>query len=227
MHDVMTADMVLECDQVCFSYAGGKPVFDHLNASFPADSFTLLKGPSGSGKSTLLRLLVRLEVPSSGTILFQGRPVDSYPPASLRKQIGYLQQSPTLVPGTVRHNLLLPFTFSGNRDLPPPDDRALRRDLDCLMLHEVSLDQSALELSVGQQQRLCLLRSLGLRPKALLLDEPTSALDSDGRHLAEELIREATKDTETTLIFVSHHDLESSIPHQRMLLSQGKIFQAP
>lgn len=219
----MAPETMLQCEQIRFSYPGGKLLFECLDATFAAGSFTLLQGSSGAGKSTLLRLLVRLEHPLAGVIRFQGSPLTAYQPAQLRKDIAYLQQTPSLIPGTVRANLLLPFTFRHNRNLVRPAEEQLRQDLNRLLLDQVRLDQPALELSIGQQQRLCLLRMLGLQPKMLLLDEPTSALDRHSRRIVEETIQDLSQRGKITVIYVSHHDFKPRIEHERMLLDQGKI----
>lgn len=221
----MSPETLLQCEQLTFSYPKGKPLFDRLNGSFATGSFTLLQGPSGAGKSTFLRLLVRLETPIDGIIRFQGSPLAAYQPARLRQAIGYLQQTPTLIPGTVRDNLLLPFTFRSNQKLAAPDDNGLRQALDRLLLDEVRLDQPALELSIGQQQRLCMLRTLALQPKILLLDEPTSALDNHSRRIVEKTIEDLSKHSNITVIYVSHHDFEPRIDHEKMILDQGGILR--
>lgn len=73
--------------------------------SIPAEQVTVLVGPSGAGKTTLLRLLNRLQEPDEGQILFRGRPLESYPVGELRREVGFLFQTPVMFPGTVRRNL--------------------------------------------------------------------------------------------------------------------------
>jgi putative ABC transport system ATP-binding protein len=170
-------------------------------------AYVLLRGPSGAGKSTLLRLLCRLEEPLAGRILLDGEPVDAMPPALLRRTVAYVQQMPTLLPGTVRENLLLPFSFKANSGLVPPGDDSLADRLAAFLLDGVTPDSRAETLSVGQAQRVCLIRSLLLEPRAVLMDEPTASLDQRSAEVvlakAAELSRQGT-----TVVMVSHSSEE-------------------
>ena len=85
--------------------AEGATILDHVSASVPASGITVLAGPSGAGKTTLLRLCNRLEVPSSGRVLFHGDDVAGLDPLSHRRRVGMVFQRPTLFPGTIRDNL--------------------------------------------------------------------------------------------------------------------------
>ncbi|MFP5212433.1 MAG: ATP-binding cassette domain-containing protein [Acidobacteriota bacterium] len=203
----MKKQTILECLGLTFSYSGASPIFDHLDMSVESGSFTHVQGPSGSGKSTLLRLLNRLEEPGSGTIHFKGHPVEDYSPPVLRRSIAYIQQTPTLVPGTVRDNLLLPFSFKTNRNLSTPGDDALRSLMEEFLLGEVDLYAQAMNLSGGQRQRLCLLRSMLLSPEVMLLDEPVSALDPESRRAVERTVVKLNRERGLTVILVSHQEL--------------------
>jgi putative ABC transport system ATP-binding protein len=171
------SDTLFEIQDLTYGYPGRAKVFRNATARIGNGEFLVLEGPSGAGKSTLLRLLCRLEEPDSGTILLRGEPLSAMDPVRLRRRVCYIQQTPTVVEGSVRANLLLPFGFKANSDLARPGDEALRARLLEFLLDEVELDQPASALSVGQKQRLCLIRALLLEPEAMLFDEPTSALD--------------------------------------------------
>ncbi len=176
---------ILELCGAAFAYPGGRSVFQGAGFALPKGSLTLVKGPSGAGKSTLLRLLNRLEEPTRGAVLYRGRPLSKYPPPVLRREISYLQQTPILLDSSVRDNLLLPFSFQANQDKPRPNDNTLRARMTEFLLEGVSLADNAATLSVGQKQRLCLIRALLLSPSVLLLDEPTAALDPESRSIVE------------------------------------------
>jgi putative ABC transport system ATP-binding protein len=199
---------LIEFSGVTFSYAKGNALFQNLSLKLTGGDFYLVRGPSGSGKSTLLRMINRLEEPSSGHLMFEGRQLTSYSPPLLRRSILYIQQTPTSVETTVRENLLLPFSFINNRDLKPPEDGELRSRLDEFLLNGIKLDTHALTLSVGQLQRLCFVRGLLLNPKVLLLDEPTSALDEESARIVEETAERLCSDSGLTVLMVSHRGFE-------------------
>jgi putative ABC transport system ATP-binding protein len=199
--------MSLALEGVTFGYPGRPELFRDASLVMEDGAYVLLRGPSGAGKSTLLRLLCRLEEPLAGRILLDGEPVDAMPPALLRRTVAYVQQMPTLLPGTVRENLLLPFSFKANSGLVPPGDDSLADRLAAFLLDGVTPDSRAETLSVGQAQRVCLIRSLLLEPRAVLMDEPTASLDQRSAEVvlakAAELSRQGT-----TVVMVSHSSEE-------------------
>ena len=199
------ADAVLALDKVSFAYPGGPAVLEDASLAIEAGAFVVVRGPSGAGKSTLLRLLCRLEEPDLGRILFNGTPADAMPPPVLRRSVAYVQQMPTLLPGTVGDNLRLPFAYRANSDLTPPSDRDIQARLDELLLDGLTPDTAADRLSVGQAQRVCLIRSLLLDPGAVLLDEPTASLDAESARVV--LDRTATLSrTGVTVVMISHSE---------------------
>jgi len=200
----MTLQTTIELKDVSFSYPESRPLFTALNIEFETGAFYLIKGPSGAGKSTLLRLLNRLEEPSAGEILFNRRLISSYHPPELRRQVLYIQQTPTVIDGSVRENLLQPFDFKNNNDLTRPDDGKLLSLFEDFRLTDVRLAQNAQNLSVGQLQRICFIRGLLLSPEIILLDEPTSALDEESRKIVESSAERFCCESGRTVIMVSH-----------------------
>lgn len=154
-------------------------VLDHLDLEVPDEGVTVLTGRSGSGKSTVLRLCNRLLVPDAGTVEFRGTDVADLDPCELRRSVGMVFQRPTPFAGTVRDNL----AAAG-----PTDDRRSGELLDAVALDGGFLDRDARELSGGEQQRMCLARTLATGPEALLVDEGTSALDNDATRTLERLV---------------------------------------
>ena len=193
----------LALDNVSFAYPGGAAVLAEASLSIEAGAFAVVRGPSGAGKSTLLRLLCGLEEPDSGRILFSGEPVAALPPPVLRRSVAYVQQMPTLLHGTVRENLLLPFSYKANAPLAPPDDAAMRARLEELLLDGVTPDTAADRLSVGQAQRVCLTRSLLLNPEVVLLDEPTASLDAESARVVLDLAATLSL-AGVTVVMISH-----------------------
>lgn len=214
---------LIQLDHLTWVPPDGKKVLDKQTLDIHAGSFVLLTGPSGGGKSSLLRLLVRLEEPSSGVIRFKGRPLEEYSPPVLRSEMVLLAQQPVLLQGTVRDNMLLPFRFAANKERRPPEEKELALLIERMLLGDVSLESSVGALSTGQQQRLCLIRTLLLRPRVLLLDEPVSALDPDSKEVVESMAEEFSLEG-GTVIMVSHAGFSSeTVTVKRLELKAGKL----
>lgn len=174
---------------------GGRRALAGLTCRVPLSGVTAVSGPSGSGKSTLLRLCNRLEVPSSGRVVLDDRDLAETDPLVLRREVGMVFQRPTPFAGSVAENLR-----AGAPDLPDHQVEVL--------LARVGLDGSfasreATRLSGGEAQRVCLARTLAVRPKVLLLDEPTSALDPDSVAAVERAVRELVE-AGVAVVWVSH-----------------------
>ncbi len=197
------SDPVLELADVTFSYAGRAVLLEHVDFQLREGDFVVVTGPSGAGKSTFLRLLCCLEGPVTGEVRYRGAPVERLFAPALRRRVAYLQQVPVVLPATVAENLLLPFSLKQNRS-PPPSREQLRDSLDRVGLEQVALDGSAEELSVGQRQRLCLIRTLLLEPDVLLLDEPLSALDPQAAAGVVQLLAGLNRNDRVNIIMVSH-----------------------
>lgn len=200
----MNRQPIISFDRITFSFSERQVIFKDLSLELQSGSSYLVKGPSGAGKSTFLRLINRLEEPSQGRIFFKGTPLSSYPPPVLRRSILFLQQTPVVIDASVRDNLLLPFRFKKNRGLSRPEDEHLKGLLDQFLLKGVSLEGNARNLSVGQLQRLCLIRGLLLSPDLLLLDEPTSALDEESSRVVESTAERLCRESRLTVVIVSH-----------------------
>jgi UDP-glucose/iron transport system ATP-binding protein len=175
---------------------GGKTVLDDLSAEIPAGA-TAIVGPSGAGKSTLLRLLNRLADPDRGTISYRGRPLDSYDPLALRREVSLVPQLPALLAGTVESNLRYAAELAG-------EELDLGRTLRLAGLGPSFAERDVAKLSVGEQQRAMLGRALAQRPRVLLLDEPTSALDPAARDAIEAALAELRRELEIAIVLVSH-----------------------
>jgi putative ABC transport system ATP-binding protein len=207
--------VLFEFDDVVVRF-GEDVALDHVTASVPdGGSVTCLLGASGSGKSTLLRLCNRLEVPTSGTVRFRGRPLDEIDPLRLRRTVGMVFQRPTPFPGTVRDNFLVAD--------PEASDAAMREVLEQVHLPASFLDREADSLSGGEQQRGSLARTLITGPEVLLMDEPTSALDPTATRALEELGRELA-DGGMPVLWVTHAlDQADRIADRRIVLHRGRV----
>ncbi len=167
-------------ERVTFRYGRNEPsVLEDVSFAIAPGEFVAVVGRSGSGKSTLLRLILGFEKPESGTILFDGRPIENLDLAALRRDMGVVLQNGKLSPGSIYENIV------GHTGLPIEDAwetaRLVGLDTDIrampMGMHTVVME-GAQTLSGGQRQRLMIARALVRRPRILLLDEATSALDN-------------------------------------------------
>ena len=214
---------LIRCEALSFAYPKGAELLHNAHLSLMAGSFSLISGVSGGGKSSFLRLLVALEKPCSGTIYLKEKPLQNYKVTQLRQHIALLGQSPSLMPGTIRENLLLPFQFQVHAGQPKPHDTVLKSWLERLGLDALSLDSPANTLSVGQSQRLCLIRILLPGPSVLLLDEPTSALDTESSDQVHALTEELSTQHALSIVQVDHSAYVPACAHTRYRLEQGSI----
>jgi phosphate transport system ATP-binding protein len=198
------------------AYFGAARVVRDVSFGVPSGQVTAIIGPSGCGKSTLLRCLNRMHetVPGArveGEVRFEGR--DIYSPQvsaiSVRRHIGMVFQRPTPFPTmSIRDNVAagLKILPSGERPSRRETAEIVERSLRHAALWEEvkdRLDTSAVDISGGQQQRLCIARALATSPTVLLLDEPTASLDPLSTQRVEELVYELR--SEVTIIIVTHN----------------------
>jgi putative ABC transport system ATP-binding protein len=194
---------------------GGVCVLDEVTTEVPKGSVTVVTGPSGAGKSTLLRLCNRLEVPTAGTVRFNGDDVDAIDPLWLRRRVGMVFQRPTLFGGTVRDNLLVA--------LPDGTDQTYEDALDRAGLSTTFLDRDGGELSGGEAQRACLARTLVTAPEVLLMDEPTSSLDDANTRVLERHTCSLT-DEGVTVVWVTHDVAQAvRIGNHSIALDKGRL----
>ena len=201
-------DAMLEFEGFSAAWRGRKVVGD-VHWTVPRRSLCALVGPSGVGKSTLLRAAARLNdgLPgwrTEGQLRVAGVPCADFAPAELRRRVGYLSQKPVVFPRSILDNAVFGLRYTGRAAgarLADSGERALKS---ARLWDEVKdrLGESALGLSVGQQQRLCLARALAVEPQALLLDEPTASLDAVSQSAVEETLRELK--TRLAIILVTH-----------------------
>jgi len=183
------------------------PIIDDLSLTVTKGEFISVTGPSGSGKSTLLKSLAQLLDPAlafKGTYLYKGEPVSEIDPISLRKEVSYCYQSPSLFGNTVRENLRFGYDI---RELNF-DETYVKELLENVHLAPSFIDKDINTLSGGEKQRIALIRNVLFEPEVLLLDEITSALDADTRAIIWHWLKEYRKQTNVTLLMISHLEEE-------------------
>ncbi len=176
-----------------------------------------IMGPSGAGKSTLLRLINRLTEADSGDILLDSMDIRAFDPKELRRRVGMVFQIPVVFKGSVRDNIAF------GKKLWNTD-----ADIDALAAEAAIppelMDADAVNLSVGEKQRVCIARALANKPEALLLDEPTSALDNISAEKVESLLLRLQSEHSLTMLWVTH-DREQSrrVSRHNFILEASKL----
>ena len=172
----------IELKGLCFSYAGsiGKPALANVNLYMPPGKMTAIVGESGSGKTTLMKLLLKFYEPSSGEILFGGKPLCGLTAKSVRRASGIVMQDNFVFSGTVRQNILLGEPEDGRRLENAVRVACLDEYVNNLPLGlETKVGEEGNGLSGGERQRIMIARAVYKNPQYLLLDEATSSLDAE------------------------------------------------
>lgn len=184
------------------SFAGA-PLYSNFNLDLPRGRIVSIFGPNGCGKSTLMNMIAGLVEPDAGEILFDGKSLKD-------TQIGYVFQNyrDALFPWiNAWDNIAYPLK---RRGMKPAELRARVDELAALFEIRFDLKRYPYELSGGQMQTVCIMRSLATRPEVLFLDEPFSALDFEMTLFIRAKLQEAHIATGTTMVIVSH-DLEDAV----------------
>mgnify|MGYP002512350577 CR=1 FL=1 len=191
---------------------GGFHALKNINLSIHENEITAFIGPSGCGKSTLLKSLNRMNdlipgVKIEGDICYQGGDIfgKDVDVNMLRKEIGMVFQKPNPFPMSIYDNIAYGPRIHGIKSKVALDEIVERSLRQAAIWDECKdrLKKSALGMSGGQQQRLCIARAMAVKPKVLLMDEPTSALDPISTSKIEDLTQQLKKDY--TIIMVTHN----------------------
>jgi zinc transport system ATP-binding protein len=204
---------------------GPAPAIEDVTLSIEAGDYVGIVGPNGSGKTTLLRTLLGLLPARTGDISLWGVPLADF--RDWRK-IGYLPQIAQLpfrrFPADVREVVASGRTshLRFPKRLGVSDQAAIDRALNLLELRPVAHRMIG-ELSGGQFQRVCLARALAAEPELLILDEPTSALDPAFREQFYDLLTRLNRETNTTLLLVTHDSATVGAYASRLVYIDQKI----
>ena len=214
--ELANEEHVLRIQDLKLWYGAKQALFD-VNLDVPRGQVTAMVGPSGCGKSTLLRCVNRMndlldivriegEMTLNGDSIY-GRDVDVI---ELRKRMGMVFQKPNPFPMSIYENVVYPLRIDGERDRRVLDEVCERSLRGAALWDEVKdrLQDSALGMSGGQQQRLCIARAIAAEPEVLLLDEPCSALDPIATGKVEDLIQRLKG--EYSVLIVTHNMQQAS-----------------
>ncbi len=192
-------------------YYGDFHALKKINLDIRENEITAFIGPSGCGKSTLLKSLNRMNdlvdgCRITGNVLLDGEDIyDGMDVNILRKRVGMVFQKPNPFPMSIYDNIAYGPRTHGIRSRAKLDEIVEKSLRDAAIWEETKdkLKKSALSMSGGQQQRLCIARALAVKPEVLLMDEPTSALDPISTSKIEDLAMELKKDY--TIVMVTHN----------------------
>lgn len=203
---------------------GSQVVLDGITTEIDQGEVVAIIGPSGCGKSTFLRSMNLLEVPTSGTILFEGTDITdkSVDINKMRQKIGMVFQQFNLFPNyTIKDNITLAPIRLGLMTKEEAEKRAME------LLERVGLPDRAndypAQLSGGQKQRIAIARSLAMNPDVMLFDEPTSALDPEMVGEVLELMRELARDGMTMVVVTHEMGFAREVANRVLFIDEGKI----
>lgn len=217
---------ILEVKNLCKTYGKGDTMvkaLDNVSFSVEKGEFIAIVGPSGSGKSTLLHILGGVDVPTSGNVIIDKTDISQLNETALaifrRRQIGLVYQFYNLIPIlTVEENLTLPLLLGGKK----PDAKTVGNLVNQLGL-EQRLQHLPNQLSGGQQQRVSIGRALINNPALLLADEPTGNLDSENSREIISLLRRFNKQSNQTVIIITHDERIALSADRVIAIEDGKI----
>jgi putative ABC transport system ATP-binding protein len=213
-----TSGIALETRNLSRAVAG-KVLVNRISVQVNQGEVLAVVGSSGAGKSSFLRLLNRLDEPTGGVVLINGRDYREIAARDLRRRVGMVMQMAYLFPGTVATNI----AFG-----PLQRHEVLSAAQIAALLARVGLpnyeDRDVSRLSGGEAQRVSLARALANSPDTLLLDEPTSALDDTSQRAIEELVLSIIGERRMTAVIVTHDTGQAHrIADRTMILEAGRL----
>lgn len=224
-HGKMTLKGSLEFRNVNFNYASRADitVLKGVSFSIAAGSQVALVGSSGSGKSTVASLVQRFYDPTSGEILFDGRPAASYDLSALRGNMAYVPQEVILFGGTIYDNIA--YGLPGATESQIRDAALKANALDFIEAFpdkfQTIVGERGIQLSGGQRQRIAIARAVLRNPTILILDEATSSLDSESERLVQDALEKLM--VGRTSIVIAHRLSTVRKADAILVLDQGVV----
>ncbi|MBA4700559.1 MAG: ABC transporter ATP-binding protein [Ruminococcus sp.] len=205
---------------------GDTTVVNRFSLTIAKGEFITMIGSSGCGKTTILKMINGLVIPDEGTVLVDGKDIRNEDLITLRRNIGYAIQGSVLFPHmTVEENISYVPNLLNKKD-KQKTKKAVQKWMDIVGLDKDMLNRYPSELSGGQQQRVGIARALAASPDILLMDEPFGAVDEITRVQLQEEIQRIYKQTNITVVFVTHDIAEAvKLGTKMIVMDQGTIHQ--
>ena len=227
-HAEQDAPPLIALRGVTKTYGQGQAAFQALRGidlAIDEGDFVAVMGPSGSGKSTAMNIMGCLDVPTGGSYLFRGVPVeqmDRNQRALLRRHfLGFVFQSFNLLARTsAQENVELPLLYRGES---ASSRHTMAREALALVGLEGFGHHTPAQLSGGQQQRVAIARAIVTRPTVLLADEPTGNLDSKTSHEIMEILNGLSRDMGITVLMVTHEPEMAAYAHRVIRFRDGRV----
>lgn len=217
-------DIVLK--DVSFSYTGhtGQEVLHDISFKIPAGKMTAIVGESGSGKTTLMKLLLKFYQPTTGSIFFGSKNINTYSARSIRKETGIVMQESFLFSDTIRQNIVMGEDFDEQR-LQEAIRIACLSDLfqNHPMKENTKIGSEGIGLSGGEKQRIMIARAAYKRPVYLMMDEATSSLDADNEACITKNLDEHF--AKSTRIVIAHRLSTVKNADNIVVLRHGRIVE--
>ena len=231
----------IEFKDVAFSYNDKKEVLKDINITIEKGQTVALVGPSGSGKTTFCNLIPRFYEVNEGSIMIDGKDIRSVTLASLRRNIGVVQQDVYLFTGTIMENILYGKPDATREEVIQAAKLANAHDfiMELENGYDTFVGERGVKLSGGQKQRISIARAFLKNPPILILDEATSSLDNESERLVQESLKLLTKGRTTliiahrlttiknanNIIVLTSNGIEEQGTHQE-LMAKGGVYAA-
>ncbi len=215
-------DVLIEVEDLHKVFLGKLHALNGISTTIRKGEVVVIVGPSGSGKSTFLRSLNLLEVPTSGSILFEGEDIQKSNIDLYRQKMGMVFQHFNLFPHkTILENITLAPIKLLKMSKEDANEMAMK------LLRKVGLEEKAnvypSQLSGGQKQRIAIVRALAMNPEVMLFDEPTSALDPEMVGEVLELMKELAREGMTMVVVTHEMGFAKEVGTRVIFCADGKI----